>query len=112
MWMIWMVLDKPDLLEELLEAFTAAGISGLTMMESSGIYRRGLPHIPMRYMIGQSQVEECGNVTLWAMVKSETEVQACLAAAERVTGGMEKPNTGVFCAWPLALAVGLNREGG
>ncbi len=112
MWMVWMVLEKVDLLDELLDAFTRAGLKGLTMMESTGLYRRHLPHVPMRYMIGQSPVEECGNVTLWAIVKSEQEVQICQAAMEQVTGGLHKAETGVFCAWPLALASGLEKEGG
>ncbi len=109
MYMIWMVLDDPEKLDDLLPAWEEAGVGGVTVIESSGMHRR-LRRVPMRYLYGSDRTES-GNLTLLALVPDEATVQACLEATERITGNLDEPNTGVFAAWPLAVVKGVPLPG-
>jgi hypothetical protein len=107
MYMIWFVLDDPDRLDEVLDAWEKAGIRGVTIVESTGIQRLKRQMTPMRYVFQQSSVVEEGHYTLMAIVADEAAVQACLQATERITGDLAQPDTGVFAAWPLTSIKGV-----
>lgn len=111
MYMLLFVLDDPEKLNPVLTAWENAGISGVTILESTGLQRLKRKFIPMRYVPALIPEEE-NHLTLLAMVDGETKVQAALAAAEGVVGDLNGPNTGIFAAWPLSLVKGLPGEGG
>ncbi len=104
MFMVLLVLDDPDHLDALLAAWSALGVRGVTILESTGMHRRQTKRIPMRYTYGDG--EEEGHYTLFAIVDQEATVKACLEATERTVGDLDNPHTGVFAAWPLGLAKG------
>jgi hypothetical protein len=105
--MIWFVLDNPDLLDDLLDAWYGAGVSGATIIESTGIYRRRKQLIPMRYLFQAVGSQEEGHYTLMAIVKDEAVIADCLQATENLVGDLDQPNTGIFAAWPLTTIKGL-----
>jgi len=107
MYMIMFVLDDPDQLDKLLEAWETAGVRGATIIESTGIRRRQKKSLPMRYMFQTIGDVEEGHYTLFAIVDSEDVVRSCLQATEHLVGDLDEPNTGVFAAWPLAVVKGL-----
>jgi len=107
MYMIILVLDDPDHLDHVLEAWERAGIRGATIVESTGIHRRRRKIVPMRYLFQAPGLVEEGHLTLFVIVESEQLVQDCLHATEQIVGDLNKPNTGVFAAWPLALVRGV-----
>lgn len=107
MFMVFLVLDNPDQLEEVLHAWDRCGIRGATIVESTGIHRRLKRIIPMRYLFQSGSSEEVGHLTLFAIVETQAQVNACLQATESVTGDLDGPNTGVFAAWPLTIVKGL-----
>ena len=107
MFMIMLVLDDPNRLNELLKAWEGAGVRGATIIESTGIQRLRQAHVAMRYVFQTPGPVEEGHLTLFVIVESEAVVQACLAATESVTGDLDLPNTGVFAAWPLTAVKGL-----
>lgn len=111
MYMIFFVLDDPDRLDEVLNAWEKAGVGGVTIVESTGIHRLRRQSIPMRYVFQQSSVVEEGHYTLMAIVPAETDVQACLQATEDLIGDLSQPNTGVFAAWPVTLVKGVPEQG-
>lgn len=104
--MIMFVLDDPNRLDELLEAWEKAGIGGATIVESTGIARKRKKHIPMRYLYGASDSLEEGHVTLFAVVKDRETIDACLRASEALVGDLSQPHTGIFSAWPLECVKG------
>lgn len=114
MWMILFTLDDPDRLDEVLRAWEALGVSGVTILESTGIRRyQQLQQIPARYAPGfLPRRREEGHYTLFSMVPDEARAQACLAAVEALLGDLNEPDTGVFAAWPLAFTKGVPAEGG
>ncbi|MGV8027364.1 MAG: hypothetical protein AB2L18_12485 [Anaerolineaceae bacterium] len=111
MFMIMFVLDDSDLLEEVLGSWSELGVTGATIVETSGLQRLRRKHIPMRFNYGGiSAIEEVGNITLFAIVKNEQMVEECLKAAEKVVGDLDSPNTGVFSAWPLTMTKGIHQH--
>jgi len=110
MFMIMLVLDDSDHLDAILEAWAGLGVSGVTIIESSGMHRRKLKHIPMRYLYGGKAVEEFGNLNLIVIVKNEPLIRQCLKAVEEIVRDLNQPNTGVFAAWPLTLTKGIPQE--
>ncbi len=113
MHMILFVLDDPDRLDDLLDAWEAVGITGVTITESTGIhrFRSARQKIPMRYVFGAvgSKIE-VGHFTLLALVKGEDVVQRCLEATEKLVGDLREPNTGVFASWPVNFVKGYPKR--
>jgi len=107
MYMIFFVLDDPNQLDSVLEAWEKAGIHGATIIESTGLQRRRKHFIPMRYLMQSSGVMEEGHLTLLAIVKDLEMVQACLKATEEIVGDLDEPNSGVMAAWPLSFVKGV-----
>jgi hypothetical protein len=109
MYMLFFVLDDPERLSEILEAWESVGVRGVTIVESTGMHRVRRQFIPMRY-ISALVSQEQNHLTLFAIVKDDAQVQACLRAAEQVVGDLDGPNTGVMAAWPLSLVKGLPEQ--
>jgi len=107
MHMIMLVLDDPAHLEKVLESWSSLGVSGATVLDSTGLHRHHLKHIPMRYAYGDSSLEETGNVTLLAIVGDEQKARDCLTGVEQIVGDLDLPNTGIFSAWPLSFTKGI-----
>ncbi len=107
MFMIMLVLDNPDLLDQLLASWENAGIRGATIVESTGIQRLKHQNVPMRYLFQSSGAVEEGHLTLFVIVENEQIVRACLQATEKIVTDLDGPNTGVFAAWPLSIVRGV-----
>lgn len=115
MHMIMLVLDDPNLLDDVMQAWESAGVSGATILESMGAYRRETRHVGGRYLFGLPglvETAERSQYTLFAIVPDRQTAQRCLQAAEELIGDLSEPDTGVFAAWELSLAKGVPDEGG
>lgn len=112
MYLIMLILDQPNKLIEILDAWNAIGISGATILESSGVYklRTRKLNLPARYALPLSEVDEQGNYTIISIVPHERMVQDCLEATEKIVGDLNQPKTGIFAAWPLSVCKGLSKE--
>jgi len=113
MHMVMYVLDDPDKLDAVLEAWDALGVGGVTIIESSGIRRRQVKRkrIPMRFGFEHLvESNERGNFTLMTLVEGEAVVEQCVEAVERVVGNLSEPNTGILAAWPLAVVRGIPKR--
>jgi len=107
MFMIMFVLDDRSFLDQVLTAWSEVGVSGATIIESTGLYRHHVKHIPMRYTYGDSSSDEMGNITIFAIVENEALIQLCLQRVEKIVGNLDNPNTGIFSAWPLSITKGI-----
>jgi hypothetical protein len=107
MFMIMLVLDNPDLLDEVLKAWENIGIRGATILESTGIQRLRRKNIHMRYLFQTPHLIEEGHLTLFVIVEGEQMIKDCLKATEQIVTDLDAPNTGVFAAWPLAYVRGV-----
>ena len=112
MYMIMLVIDDPNLVDEVLDAWQAVGVDGATIVESTGLHRRRATTLGARYSFGFPRVVERveeGHYTLFAVVDNEPIVNACLTSAENVLGDLDLPQTGLFAAWPLAVCKGFEK---
>lgn len=111
MHMVMFVLDDPDQLDNVLDAWRELGVSGATIIESSGLFRRQQSRpLGARYAFGMAVAPrrvEVHHYTLFVIVPDEATVNACLAAAESIVGDLDGPDTGVLAAWPLGVVKGV-----
>lgn len=110
MYMVMLVLDDPNRLDEVLVVWNAIGVQGVTIAETTGAYRRlrSQAHVPARYALGGLAAGDGeSNCTLWTIVPDEDTARRCLSAAEGVVGDLDGPDTGVLAAWPLAFSKGV-----
>jgi hypothetical protein len=115
MFMVMLVIDDPHHLDAVLDAWEAIGINGATIIESTGINRRRRAHlVGATFMSGINRLTESddeGHYTLFAIVPSMEVAAGSLSAVERITGSLDKPDTGVFAAWSLELVKGVQTAG-
>lgn len=117
MYLILFVLHNPDMTEDLLTAWEASGVRGVTIFPSTGLGRmrqRGplwddLPLIPSLRDLFRHQTEEFSR-TFFSVVEDEALVDRVLAATEGVVGDLEQPDTGVLMVIPLVRAYGLSKR--
>ncbi len=112
MHMILFVLNDPEKLDLVLDAWESVGVIGVTILESTGIQRRrtAQQRIPLRYRLAPMISHEVGHYTLIAIVANRELVEACLAATENLIGDLDLPDTGIFTAWPLDITKGIQKK--
>lgn len=112
MYMMMFVLDNPDHLDSILDAWKELGVGGATIFESTGYYRRRHAQpLGARYLFGAPSAaaqSSQGNLTLFSIVPDETLIQRCIETAESIVGDLDQPHTGVFASWELAMGKGFN----
>jgi hypothetical protein len=112
MYAVLFVLEDPDKLDAILDAWYALGVGGATIFESSGLYRRRnmRQNIPIRYVFPQRTSTEEGNMTIYTVLPDADMVNSCLEAVERIVGNLDLPGTGIFTAWPLTVSRGVLKQ--
>lgn len=116
MYLILLVLDNPDQLEDLLIAWEEAGVPSATVLFSTGMgrirklatWRDDMPLIPS--LRDFYEAPENSNRTMFAVVEEEAQVDAIVAATQEVTGDLAKENTGMLLVLPIARAYGARRK--
>ena len=116
MYMVMFVLQDADRLDQVLDAWRAVGVTGVTIFESIGAYTRKQKQrlVGARYAfgIGKGATQfEAGSYTLLAIVPDEEIVRGCITAAESVVGDLNEPNNGVVAAWQLDITKGIPSMG-
>lgn len=115
MFMILFVLHDSYRLKDVLNAWQDTGVSGITILPSTGmkrlqenfIFRDDMPLIPS--LDDLLEHEETLNRTLFTIVPSEEMVDKIIAATEEILGDLNQPNTGILSVIPISRAYGLNR---
>lgn len=114
MYMLMMVLDNVEHLNEVLAAWEGAGVRGVTILESTGLHRVMLRHRPEAAYAGFSRLFGSGGVghnTLFAVVGTMAVIEAAVAATEAIVGRLDEPNTGIMVALPVTRVWGARLEG-
>ena len=116
MFMILFVLHDQNKLQEVMEAWESAGVSGITVLLSSGlkrlqsgdVLREDLPLIPS--LEDLIEKDEMLNRTLFTIVKNDETVERVVEATQQIIGDLELPNTGILTVLPVAKVYGLDRK--
>ena len=110
MYMVMYVCDDAGRLNEVLDALCAAGVTGATIVESTGMHRQRArrKRLHLRFPFeGSDDPQMKDNLTLFIIVSDESVVEVCIGAIERVVGDLDNPNNGILAAWPLSIVKGL-----
>ncbi len=115
MYQLWLVLDNPALLNDVLEAWTDVGVRGITIFESTGVHRvrSRASRQDAPFMLGFSRLlrtDQVGHTTLFAVVPDMEIVEQLVAATETIVGDLRQPHTGVLFAVPVVAAWGLPKQ--
>jgi hypothetical protein len=108
------VLDDPTRLWEVLDAWQALGIGDATIMDSTGLHRArrlrdDIPLFPSVHDLLQSA--EAHHRTLWSVVDDRVDLEALVAATERIVGPLDQPHAGLIVAVPVLKVWGLRPPG-
>jgi nitrogen regulatory protein PII len=113
MYMIYFILHDSAHLDDVLEAWQDIGVTGVTLMESTGAYRRAqVSNLGARFLFARPRMvdAEQASHTLVTIVPNADVVQQCITAVEGVVGNLDNPNTGVLAAWELDIVRGVPAE--
>lgn len=112
MQVLTLVLNRTECLEELLEALLASGIHGGTVLESTGMMRvidQSGDDLPMFSAFRHLFDPERRVSKTLVMVLSDEEVAVAREVIRRVTGGLDRPDTGILFAVPALFVEGLKK---
>jgi len=116
MYLILLVLNDPDQLEDVLIAWEENGVQGATVLFSTGLgrirqmdaWRDDMPLIPS--LRDFYELPENMNRTIFTVVKDEMRVDALVSATETVVGDLDEGKTGLLLVLPVSRAYGMNKK--
>lgn len=111
MHMLIFVLNKVDLLEDVLSELTNSGIKGATIIDSSGMAKTlsesDHDDIPifgsLKMILNENRPF---NKTIFTVLKDE-ELNVAVNAIKTVVGDLSKPNIGILFAVPVSFTEGI-----
>jgi len=111
--LVLFVLHDPEKLRELLDAWQEAGVSGATVLFSTGLgriiqspaLRDDLPLMPsLEDFLPKA---ESFSRTIFSMIKDDAVVNRVVVATERVVGDLNEPDRGLLMVLPVTRVYGL-----
>ncbi len=113
--LILFVLHDPEKLPELLDAWKKAGVSGATVLFSTGLgridqmgmLRDDLPLMPSLEDF-LPKVENLSR-TLFTMIDDDVVVEQVIAATQQVVGDLNEPDRGLLMVLPVDQVFGLRK---
>ncbi|MER2063935.1 MAG: hypothetical protein ABS873_04740 [Alkalibacterium sp.] len=106
--LVVIVLNKTDLLDEILSLFMRYEIKGATVLDSSGMGHLISNQFPMFSMFAElSDERESNSKTIFTVVKDEEERNEVLSVAESVCGDLSQPDNAIFFSVPVNFTKGI-----
>ncbi len=112
MQLLVLVLNQTEHLEHLLSELAAQGIRGATVLSSTGMARILCEEEDSFLFGGLRSIlnpERKTSKTLF-IVLSDEQVQLARSIVNQVTGGFDKPDTGIMFSVPTLLTEGLDKH--
>jgi hypothetical protein len=108
------VLNDPARMWEVLDAWEALGIADATIMDSTGLHRArrmrdDVPLFPSVHDLLESTEDH--HRTLWSVIDDAVDLEAIVAATEKVLGPLDQPHAGMMVAVPILKVWGLRKRG-
>lgn len=109
--LVTIILNKTECLDELLEEFGNNSISGATIIDSRGMVQELYDHdhedlfflVSLRSLLAPTHKE---NKTIIMAAKDE-DVKVISTIVNKVTGGLDKPDTGILFTTPIDYVEGI-----
>ncbi len=105
------ILDDLSTMPELLRAWQAIGVPGVTILPSVGAYRTHtwLSRVGLGALDHLFENDEVRRRTLLAAIEDDDLLDRAVAEAERVVGGFDRPDSGLLLVLPVAQVRGLHK---
>jgi len=105
------VLNNEELLEEVLEAYVEAGVTGATILDSEGMGRFLAYEVPLfagfkEFMKGNKPY----NRTILSVVRDSATVERVRSLVDPLIGGLDNAGTGIMFTVPVDWVSGLVPE--
>lgn len=108
-----LVLNKEECLEPILETMIAQGMSGATILDSTGMMRvldqDDNVDLPMMGLLRHLYSPERKTSKTVFMLIREGEREKLMKIINEKTGGLNKPDTGIVFVLPVSYAEGVAR---
>ncbi|MFN2205362.1 MAG: hypothetical protein ACK2UT_05555 [Candidatus Promineifilaceae bacterium] len=112
-YLVIFVVDEVEHCPQLFDAWEAIGVTGVTILESTGLgrirraagYRDDLPLMPSIRSLLQTQEEH--HRTLMVLIKDEETIDRLITVTEDVVGNLNEPHRGVLMVLPVLRVVGI-----
>ncbi|MBN2548336.1 MAG: hypothetical protein JXB15_04195 [Anaerolineales bacterium] len=113
-YLVVLIVDNPDDCRPILDAWEEIGVSGVTILESTGLgrlrrigLRDDLPLIPSLEDIFST--DEVPHRTMLSVVNDQEMVDKMIMIVKDVIGNLDDPDTGFLFVVPVIQAMGLGR---
>ncbi|RKX77380.1 MAG: hypothetical protein DRP87_09395 [Spirochaetes bacterium] len=105
------VLNREELLDEVLAAYVEAGIPGATILDSEGMGRFLTYEVPLfadfkEFMKGNKPY----NKTIFSVIENEENIPRLIELLESICGDLSEPGTGIVFTLPVDFCKGMIRE--
>jgi nitrogen regulatory protein PII len=114
-YLVVLIVNDVDDCPEILDAWEAAGVLGITILASSGLghvrqagLRDDLPLMPSLQDLMEG--EEVHHRTLMSVVESQEMVDKMVSITRQIIGDLEDPHTGFLFVLPVIQAYGLGKH--
>jgi nitrogen regulatory protein PII len=114
-YMVVLIVDDIEQCPDILDAWEAAGVSGVTILASTGlgrIRRAGLrddfPIMPNLHDLFLK--EEVQHRTLFSVVETQELVDKMVALSQKIIGDLDDPHTGFMFVLPVAQVYGFGKH--
>lgn len=109
---IFVVINKVEQLDNVLSKLKKAGISGGTILESSGMVKK-IDDSTESYILGSLRLfldePRKESKTLFLVVE-DNQVEIVRKTVNEALGGIDKPNTGILFGFPISFCDGLMKK--
>ncbi|MBO5448253.1 MAG: hypothetical protein J5994_02885 [Ruminococcus sp.] len=112
MQLLFLVIKRVELVDDIMRSLANAGIKGGTCIDSIGMAKSisGMDNLPMigvlRSILNGEDAAQKGKTIFVAV--SDEQVDAARKAITDVTGDLSAPNAGVLFGVPITFAEGVN----
>lgn len=110
---LFLVLNKTEYLEEILEALVDAGVRGATILDSQGmgsaLVHNEMADVPVFGFL-QSFLEDSHpyNKTVFTVIETEEILDRAVDAIKDVVGDIDSPGAGLIFTVPVGRVYGLS----
>ena len=107
-----LILNKTECLKSILERFMDSGIRGATILDSRGMAHSLYEYNELRFTVSLRQLLDPAHKesnTVLVVVEKE-QIPVVSKIVNEVTGGLDKPDTGVLFTLPVGYAEGFGKS--
>ena len=107
------VINKAELLDEILAGMLEAGIAGCTVIDSQGMGKIISQDIPIfsgfKTLFSGSRES---NFTIFSVVKEKEVMNEAIDLIKKIYGSFDEPNAGILFTLPVSRVEGLSSANG